>query len=75
MATLKEQFPDLDLTEDQLRTLMVMTGVLAIAFLSGPSKAPRWLKDAPPSFEKLAGPWRGKGSFGKAPYGPQTRHR
>lgn len=75
MKPLKEQFPDLNLSEDELRTVMVMTGILAYVFLSGESKQPAWLKDAPPAFERLAGPWRGKGSFGKAPFGSQSRRR
>ena len=29
-----------------------------------------WAKDLP-QFEKHAGPWRGKGSFGSGPFGPQ----
>lgn len=76
LKKLKAMFPGLEkLTEDQLRTMLVMTGVLSFMFLSGPGKKPAWLKDAPPAFERLAGPWRGKGSFGKAPFGSQSRRR
>lgn len=61
----------------ELRTeTIVLAGIVALAFLAlGPSRAPAWAKDLPPAFEKLAGPWRGKGSFGKAPFGLQSRHR
>jgi hypothetical protein len=40
-----------------------------------PSDAPAWTKDLPQVNPKTAGPWRGKGSFGKAPFGVQVRHR
>jgi hypothetical protein len=29
----------------------------------------------PPLSSRMAGPWRGPGSFGKAPFGPQVGHR
>ena len=36
---------------------------------------PAWTKDLPPLSYRTAGAWRGRGSFGSAPFGPQTGHR
>lgn len=50
---------------------MVIMGVVTLAVLSGSTsrKAPAWVKDLPPLGGRVAGPWRGKGSFGHG-FGP-----
>jgi hypothetical protein len=56
-------------------SFIAVTGILCLAYLSGDLKAPpAWTKDLPPSFERRAGPWRGKGSFGTH-FGSQAKHR
>lgn len=52
---------------------LVVTAALVLQVLTSPGK-PAWLKDCPPVHGKHAGPWRGKGSFGKS-FGPQVKHR
>jgi hypothetical protein len=37
-------------------------------------KAPAWLAGLPPVNGRVAGPWRGPGSFGRG-FGPQVRHK
>lgn len=54
--------------------LLVVIGAVALAVLQKDGKLPAWASDLPPMYEKLAGPWRGKGSFGHG-FGPQVRHR
>lgn len=53
---------------------MVLTGLVVLKVLTSPTPRPAWLKDAPPVHGKVAGPWRGKGSFGHG-FGPQANHR
>lgn len=53
---------------------LVLTGLVVLKVLSTPTAAPKWLKDAPPVHTKVAGPWRGKGSFGHG-FGPQAKRR
>lgn len=54
---------------------MILLGLTIFTSLTGARKeGPAWRKGLPPAREKLAGPWRGKGSFGKG-FGPQTRRR
>lgn len=48
-------------------------GMVALQVLSKSSKAPAWVKDLPPVNGRVAGPWRGKGSFGHS-FGPQAHH-
>jgi hypothetical protein len=52
----------------------VSLGLLALTFLEKRGTVPAWAKDLPALKERLAGPWRGKGSFGHG-FGPQARHR
>lgn len=54
--------------------LLVVMGALALAVLQKDGKLPAWAKDLPPMRERLAGAWRGPGSFGHG-FGPQARHR
>lgn len=54
--------------------LLLMAGLVSLAVLQKTGNAPAWAKDLPPLNERLAGPWRGSGSFGKS-FGPQVRHR
>lgn len=71
-----EWWPDTGLTEQEETTFLVFTGLIVLSILSGHgAPTPKWVKDLPPTREKLAGAWRGKGSYGKAPFGTQTRHR
>ena len=53
---------------------LIVAGLLCLRILSGKTSRPAWLDDAPPVFEKHAGPWRGKGSFGTH-FGSQAKHR
>lgn len=55
-------------------SVAIMTGVVSFFLLSGSRKSPAWTKDLPPAFERRAGPWRGKGSFGSH-FGSQAKHR
>lgn len=54
--------------------LLVALGAVALCCLQKGGNVPAWVKDLPPMYEKLAGPWRGPGSFGRG-FGPQVRHR
>lgn len=61
--------------EHRRTLLLVLLGAVAIHSLSSEEdRRPKWLKDAPPVGGRRAGPWRGKGSYGKS-FGPQTRRR
>lgn len=51
---------------------MVLTGLVALSFLTSPGK-PR--PDVPGLHGRRNAAWRGKGSYGKAPFGPQVSHR
>lgn len=57
------------------RRVLVIFGMLALGLvaLAEPLR-PAWLKDLPPIGGRRAGAWRGKGSFGKAPFGKQGGH-
>jgi hypothetical protein len=44
--------------------VIAMAGALVFQVLSKVSERPAYLKDCPPLRQRLAGPWRGKGSFG-----------
>jgi len=53
---------------------MLAAGVILLKFLSSDREVPGWLKDLAPVNPRTAGPWRGKGSFGKG-FGPnKVRH-
>jgi hypothetical protein len=54
--------------------LLLGMALVSLAVLEKHGKAPAWTKDLPPLWERLAGPWRGPGSFGKG-FGPQVRHK
>lgn len=54
--------------------LVMMAGLVALVLLQKTGKVPAWVADLPALQERLAGPWRGPGSFGKS-FGPQGRHR
>lgn len=47
----------------------IAAGVLLFKFLSSGREVPEFLKGLAPISPKTAGPWRGKGSFGKG-FGP-----
>lgn len=53
---------------------LAVAGIIILRFLTGVSKSPAWTKDLPPAYERHAGPWRGKGSFGSH-FGVQAKHR
>lgn len=53
---------------------MAMTGLVVLKVLTSQGARPAWLKDAPPVDGKVAGPWRGKGSFGRH-FGSQASHK
>lgn len=66
--------PDADpKTKDlfQNHIFLVVAGLVLLTSFSSQSRRPAWLKDLPPLGGKVAGPWRGKGSFGRG-FGPQT---
>lgn len=54
--------------------LVMMAGLVALVLLQKTGKVPAWVADLPALSERLAGPWRGPGSFGHG-FGPQARHR
>lgn len=55
--------------------LVIVTGLVLFKLLSTSSLRPEWLKDCPPVNPKVAGAWRGKGSFGRS-FGPnKVRHK
>jgi len=54
--------------------LVMMAGLVALVILQKTGKVPPWVAGLPALNERLAGPWRGPGSFGKS-FGPQVRHR
>ncbi len=55
--------------------LMIVGAIACIELLSRVGMRPAWLKDCAPVNSRLAGPWRGKGSFGKN-FGPnKVRHK
>lgn len=69
--------PDADQKAKELLhnpVFLMMTGLVVLKVLSSPTAVPKWLKDAPPIHARVAGPWRGKGSFGHG-FGPQARHK
>lgn len=53
---------------------LVMAGAVALTVLQKRGKVPAWVAGLPPLTERLAGAWRGPGSFGHG-FGPQARHR
>lgn len=53
---------------------LVFAGMAVLSVLQRTGKPPAWAADLPALNERLAGPWRGKGSFGHG-FGPQARHR
>jgi hypothetical protein len=67
---------DLKKAEEFLLSNPVLLAVVAIQILllTGTPERPAWLEDCPPVGGRRAGPWRGKGSFGKG-FGPQTVRR
>lgn len=48
-------------------------GLLALQYMAAGGKSKK-KSGLPPVHPKRAGPWRGKGSFGKG-FGPQARHK
>lgn len=59
---------------------VLMAGIALYALLARPERGPcRRCRGAPclcpPVCYRTAGAWRGRGSFGKAPFGPQGRRR
>lgn len=54
--------------------LVMMAGLVALVLLQKTGKVPAWVRDLPALSERLAGPWRGQGSFGHG-FGPQARHK
>ena len=53
---------------------LVMLGAVALTALQKHGKVPAWAKDLPSIGGRVAGAWRGPGSFGKG-FGSQVRHR
>jgi hypothetical protein len=51
----------------------VVMGVLVFLILSAPTGPKR--PDVPGLYERRNSAWRGRGSFGKAPFGSQVSHR
>lgn len=54
--------------------LVASFAAVILKLLTEPVEHPAWLKDAVPVNQTLAGPWRGKGSFGKG-FGPNKIRR
>lgn len=55
--------------------MVAAIGLLSLIYMTSPSERPAWLKDCPPINPKRAGPWRGKGSFGKGFGANPVRHK
>lgn len=53
---------------------LVLLGLAIFQALQKPQERPKWLEGCPSPNQRLAGSWRGKGSFGHG-FGPQVRHR
>lgn len=54
--------------------IYIAFGAAVIKILTEAKNVPKWIKDLPVTHEHLAGPWRGKGSFGKN-FGPQMKRK
>lgn len=64
-----------ELLMDNPVALWVAIGLLTFEFLSSESTRPAWLKNCAPVHGRRAGPWRGKGSFGRG-FGPnRVKHK
>lgn len=63
------------LSEKDQQTLAIFGGMITFSMLGGDYRRAAYLKDCPPVNQKVNGPWRGKGSFGHAPFGLQVRHK
>lgn len=64
------------MTEEQKTTFIIAGAVVAYMFLMGAGeKVPGWVKELPPTNPRTNGAWRGKGSYGRAPFGTQVSHR
>lgn len=53
----------------------VFVAVLGLAVLSSLTKPLAGRKDIPGPYERRNAAWRGKGSYGSAPFGKQSSHR
>lgn len=53
---------------------LIVAGLLCLKIMTQKTSRPAWLDGAPPAYERHAGPWRGKGSFGSH-FGSQVKHR
>lgn len=55
--------------------MCAIIGMVALRFLYSESTKPAWLKNCAPIHGRRAGPWRGKGSFGRG-FGPNlAKHK
>lgn len=62
--------------EEFLKDPAFMAGALVVlGFLVLTSKTSKARVDVPGLYERRNAAWRGRGSFGKAPFGGQVRHR
>lgn len=68
----KDLPPEIQKLIDEHPGVVVIGMVLAGLFVFGPSKPG---VDVPGLRERRNGAWRGKGSFGRAPFGKQSAHR
>jgi len=59
--------------ESQRTIFLVALGAVAYMVLAGQGKRPAWVSQLPPLHGRTNSAWRGKGSFGKAPFGPQVK--
>ncbi len=72
----------METSEDAVKKLFdekpawIVLGLVSLAVvLFAPAPNRPWTQDLPPVGGRYAGPWRGKGSFGSGPFGPQIGHR
>lgn len=63
------------MTEQQKMAAIVIGGVVLYSLAARGNVPPKWAKDCPPVNPRTNGAWRGKGSFGHAPFGTQVSHR
>lgn len=66
--------PEIQKLIDENPVLMVVTGLVVLSALTNPSQSGRG-PEVPGLGGRRNAAWRGKGSFGRAPFGSQISHR
>ena len=63
------------LEEQPAAALLGLAAAALLILTQPPGTPPAWVKGLPPLGGRRNSAWRGKGSFGKAPFGSQVAHR